>query len=196
MTKTAQQHLRHADFVITLLSGNCVRAENTRIVSDHHSLRTVTTNKICLSAFDNKRYILPDGVKALPFVHYELGDYAIDKNNWSDIDVEWDYDNSGDFSDLQLSSSPEWDNSFVVPQSSPETNTQSSNTWQPSDPGFLAAELINDSYIESNDIVDFDASSDENSSPDNPFINFEAEEARESEPEEPVFKTARRYWTV
>ena len=92
-----------------------------------------------------------------------------------------------------LSSSPELDNSFVVPQSSPETNTQSSNTWQPPDPGFLAAELINDSDIESNDIVDFDASSDENSIPDNPFINFEAEEASESEPEEPVFKTARPY---
>ena len=107
--------------------------------------------------------------------------------------MEWDYENSGDFSDLQLSSSPEWDNSFVVPQSSPETNTQSSNTCQPPDPGFLAAELINDSDIESNDIVDFDASLDENSSPDDPFINFEAEEASESEPEEPVFKTTRRY---
>ena len=97
------------------------------------------------------------------------------------------------FSDLQLILNPDWDNSFVVPQSSPETNSQSSNTWQTPDPGFLAAELISDSDIESNDIVDFDASSDENSSPDNPFIKFEAEEASESEPEEPVFKTARRY---
>ena len=72
-------------------------------------------------------------------------------------------------------------------------HTQSSNTWRPPDPGFLAAELINDSDIETNDIVDSDASSDENSSPDNPFINFEAEEASESEPEEPLFKTERRY---
>ena len=108
----------------------------------------------------------------------------------------WDYKNSGDFSDLQLSSCPEWNNSFVVPQSSSETNNQISNTCQPPDPGFLAAELINDSDIESRDIVDFDASSDESSSRDNPFINFEAEEASESEPEEPVFKTARRYYTV
>ena len=67
-----------------------------------------------------------------------------------------------------------------------EINTQNSNTWQPPDPGFLAAYLINDSDIESTDMVDFDASSDENSSPGNPFINFEAEEASESEPEEPV----------
>ena len=77
-----------------------------------------------------------------------------------------------------------------MPQSSPETNTQSSNTWQPPDPGFLAAELINHSDIGSSDLVDFDASLDENSSPDNPFINFAAEEASESEPEEPVFKNS------
>ena len=175
----------------TLRSGNSVRAENIPIVSDHHSLRTVATNKVCLSAFDNKRYILPDGIKTLPSGHYEPGDYAIDEINWSDSDVQWDYENSGDFSDLQLSSSPEWHNSFVVPQSSPETNTQSSNTWQPPDPVFLTAELINDSDIENNDIVVFDASSDGNSSPDNPLIKFEAEESSESEPEERVFKTAR-----
>ena len=84
----------------------------------------------------------------------------------------WDYD---DFSDLLLSSSTEWDNIFVVPHSSPNTTTQSSNTWQPPDPGFLVSQNINDSDIESTDIVDFDASFEENSSPDNPFVNFEAE---------------------
>ena len=190
MTKAAQQHLRHAAFVNTQLSSNSVSAENTRIVSDHHSLRRVPTNKICLPAIGNKRYILPNGIKTLPFGHYELGDYAIDEINWSNSNVECDCENSGDFSDLQLCSSPQWDNSVVVPQSSPLTNTQSSNTWQPPDPGFLAAELINHSDIESNKIVNFDASSDENSSHDNPFINFEASK---SEPGEPVYKTARLY---
>ena len=175
------------------LSSISVRSEYTRIVSDHHSLRNVLTNKICLSAFINERYILLDGIKTLPFGHYELGDYAIDEINYSDHDVEWDYENSGNFSDLQLSLSPEWENSFFVSLLSPGTNTQISNTWQPPDPGFLAAELINDSDTESNDIVNFDAISDENSSPNNLFINFEAEEASESEPEETVFKTARRY---
>ena len=193
MTKAAQQHLRHAAFVNTLLSGNSVSAENTQFVSEHHSLRTVTTNKICLPAFGNKRCILPNGIKTLPFGHYELGDYAIDEINWSNSNVECDYEKSSDFSDLQLCSSPQWDNSVVRPQSSPLTNTKSSNTWQQPDPGFLAAELENDSDIESNKIVNFDASSDENSSHDNPFINFEADEASKSEPGEPVYKTARLY---
>ena len=88
LTKAAQQHLRHADFVNTLLSGNSVRAENTRIVSHHHSLCTVTTNKICLSPFDNKGYILPDDVKTFTIGHYEQGDYALVELNWSDEDVE------------------------------------------------------------------------------------------------------------
>ena len=56
------------------------------------------------------RYILPDGIKTLPFGHYENGDYAIDEIDWNNDDVEWDYD---DFSDLLLSSSTEWDNIFL-----------------------------------------------------------------------------------
>ena len=105
----------------------------TRFVSDHHSLGTVTTNKICMSVFVIKRYILPEGIKPSLFGHFELGDCAIDEKNWSDNDVEVDYKNSGIFSDLQLTSIFVWDNSFVVPKSSPETNTQSSDTWQPPD---------------------------------------------------------------
>ena len=138
--------------------------------------------KICLSAFDNNRCILPDGIKILTFGYYEIGDYDIDEIDWNNDHVEWYYDN---FSDLILSSSPEWDNSFVVPHFSPDTTTPSSNTWQPLDPGFVAAQNVNDSDIESNDIVDFDASFEENSTPDNPFIYFEAEEATESESEGP-----------
>ena len=44
-------------------------------------------------------------------------------------------------------------------------------------------------------MVDINASSAENSRPDNPFNNYEAEKARESEPEEPLYKTASRYGT-
>ena len=52
------------------------------------------------------------------------------------------------------------------------------------------------SYIESSDIVDFDVTFEENSTPVNPFINFEAEEASEIESEGPVYKTAIRYWSA
>ena len=72
------------------MTGNVFRTESTRIMSDHHVLETVTTNKICLSAFDNKRYILPCGTKTLPFGHYETVDCGVDEINWGSDDIQWD----------------------------------------------------------------------------------------------------------
>ena len=95
VTRAAQQHICHVDFLNTLSTGNHLRSENTRIVSDHHRLPTITTNKISLSGFD-KHCILPVGIKTLPFGHYENCDYAIDEIDSNNDDVEWDYD---DFSD-------------------------------------------------------------------------------------------------
>ena len=34
------------------------------------------------------RYILPDGIKTLPFGHYEIGDYAIDEIDRNNDDVD------------------------------------------------------------------------------------------------------------
>ena len=51
--------------------GSLYRAENTRIASDRHVLNTVRTNKIALSSFDNKLYILDDGISTLPYGYIE-----------------------------------------------------------------------------------------------------------------------------
>ena len=74
LKRAAQQHFCHVKFLHTLSTGNHLRSDNTRIVSDSHRLQTVTANKICLSALNNKRYILTDGTKTLPFGHYEIDD--------------------------------------------------------------------------------------------------------------------------
>ena len=66
MTNAVQKHPQHADFVNPLQLYNYVRAENSRIVSEDHSLQTVATNKICLSVFDNKRCILLEGIRPVP----------------------------------------------------------------------------------------------------------------------------------
>ena len=80
------------------------RTENTRKMSAHHVLEIVATNKISLSAFDNKRYILPCGTKNLPFRHYETADCGVDEIDWGSDDIQWDNDR---YSNLHLSSSPE-----------------------------------------------------------------------------------------
>ncbi len=41
------------------------------IRSDHHKLYSLTTNKIGLSAFDDKRYICDDGISTLAHGHYK-----------------------------------------------------------------------------------------------------------------------------
>ena len=160
------------------MTGNVFRTENTRMMSDHHVLESVTTNKICLSAFDNKRYILPCGTKTLPFGHYETVDCGVDEIYWGSDDIQWDNDS---YSNLLLSSSPEWDNDFVVSQTSStvalSVPASTTSPWETSGPGLVVTEQITDSDIDSDDIADIDASSSESSSSDNPFINFEAEEA-------------------
>ena len=42
------------------------------IRSEKHKLYTVTQNKTSLSAYDDKRYILDDGISTLPYGHYSL----------------------------------------------------------------------------------------------------------------------------
>ena len=58
ITREPQYLLLHADYNNTLVTGSTLRAENTRIVSENYVLQTVSTNKICLSAFDNICHIL------------------------------------------------------------------------------------------------------------------------------------------
>ena len=169
------------------------RTENTRKMSYHHVLETVTTNKICLSAFDNKRYILPHGTKTLPFGHYETVYCGADEIDWGSDDIQWDNDS---YSNLLLSSSPEGDNDFVVSQTSSTATlsvpASTTSSWETPDPGLVVTEQITESDIESDDIADIDASSSESSSYDNPFIIFEAEKASSSEEEESARKIRRR----
>ena len=148
----------------------------------------------CLSAFDNKRYILPCGTKTLPFRHYETVDCGVDEIDCGSDDIQWDNDS---YSNLLLSSSPEWDNDIVISQCSTSTVALSvpastNSSWKIPDPGLVVTEQITESDFDSDDIADIDASSSETSSSNNSFINFEAKEASSSEEEEPARKIRRR----
>ena len=101
------------------------------------------------------------------------------------------------YAHLPLDLSPNWDhnNSFVEPDT---TTSESPEEWDTLDPGFAMTSIINDEHIDSDDIVDFDATTSSSSSSPNPFINFEANEYSERSSdyeEEPAFKVARRQFT-
>ena len=50
---------------------SCSRAM-TSLRSEHHHIYGQTVEKAALSAFDSKRYILPDGVNTLPYGHRDI----------------------------------------------------------------------------------------------------------------------------
>ena len=62
ISRATQNLLTYRKYEETLETGSLYRAENTRIASDRHVRNTVRMNKIALSSFDDKRYILDDGI--------------------------------------------------------------------------------------------------------------------------------------
>ena len=57
-----------------LLNEKKIRHKMKRIQSKKHKIGTYDVNKISLSCFDDKRYILNDGITTLAYFHKDLGD--------------------------------------------------------------------------------------------------------------------------
>ena len=98
------------------------------------------------------------------------------------------------YAHLLLDSSPNWhhNKSFIVPDT---TTSESLGEWEKPDPGFAMTSIINEEDIDSDDIVDFYATTSSNPSSPNPFINYEGNECSGSNSdyeEELAFKFARR----
>ena len=49
-----------------------IRHDMRGIKSKNHNITTYEKNKISLSAFDDKRYILDDGINTLPYGHKDI----------------------------------------------------------------------------------------------------------------------------
>ena len=56
-------------FKDVLFNEKIIRHKMERIQSKKHKLRTYETDKISLSCFDNKRYVLHDGIRRLAYFH-------------------------------------------------------------------------------------------------------------------------------
>jgi hypothetical protein len=69
-----KNHLRHETYLHTLNNKVPTRAKYLNFRSKRCHLFTAKIDKICLSAFDNKRYILPDGISTLAYGHYRIKD--------------------------------------------------------------------------------------------------------------------------
>ena len=64
--------LKHGEYVDVLFGKKVVRHKMKRIQSDLHSIGTYDINKISLSCFDDKRFVLDDGINTLAYGHKNI----------------------------------------------------------------------------------------------------------------------------
>ena len=64
--------LRHKEYVDVLFNKRVVRHKMKRIQSNLHEIGTYDINKIGLSCFDDKRYVLDDGINTLVYFHKDI----------------------------------------------------------------------------------------------------------------------------
>jgi hypothetical protein len=67
-----KKHLTLDMYKQTVRNKTVTHAEFFNFRSKSHSLHTVKINKVCLSAYDDKRYILDDGITTLAYGHYSI----------------------------------------------------------------------------------------------------------------------------
>ena len=70
--KGVNKKLRHKEFVSVLYDKKVIRHNIKRIQSKLHKIETYDVCKISLSCFDDKRYVLDDGVDTLAYFHKDI----------------------------------------------------------------------------------------------------------------------------
>ena len=64
--------IKYDEFKDTHSNKKVIRHDMRGIKSKNHNITTYEKNKISLSAFDDKRYILDDGINTLPYGHKDI----------------------------------------------------------------------------------------------------------------------------
>ena len=68
-----KKHVRHECFLEVLKNtAKTTTAKFRTFVSSNHTVRTVEITKLCLSAMDDKRYVLDDGLHTMAYGHKKL----------------------------------------------------------------------------------------------------------------------------
>ena len=70
--KRVNKKIRHEEFIDVLFNKKVIIYNVTRIQSKLHRIGTYNVCKILLSCFDDKRYVLDDGVNTLAYFHKDI----------------------------------------------------------------------------------------------------------------------------
>ena len=68
----AKRDLEHEDYLSCLLNSTIEKHKIKTIRSDHHVVSSYEINKISLSCYDDKRYILDDGITSYAYGHVKI----------------------------------------------------------------------------------------------------------------------------
>ena len=148
-----------------MLNGRQNRKQNTGIASKDHNLITLTTNKLCLSSFDNKLYICYDNIKTLPFGHFCIDWEGINLSDWS-----FQSDNIA-----SIVNSVDWTEEMN------EEGGFNVDIFTPPDLSFNKRQYAS---AELQQTADLEAETDKESTPtSNPFLDLEAIESSEEIPQ-------------
>ena len=71
-TKGVNLNLRHKIYFDVLFNKNILRHKMKRILSEKHSIDSYLLNKVSLSCYDDKRFILDDGINSLAYGHKNI----------------------------------------------------------------------------------------------------------------------------
>jgi len=66
------KHLKHHMFLHTLNNKTCTTAQFLNFHTHNHTIHTHQNIKVCLSAYDDKRYLLMDGRNSLAYGHFRI----------------------------------------------------------------------------------------------------------------------------
>ena len=162
--KLAQRQPTHDRVKETFSSGRLMRTQNHRINSSSHQLHTITFYKMSLNAFDDKRYILDNGIDTLPFGHINIV-----HDRFFDEDDNFDNESLSSWSSGELQGI---ENQKEI-ETTVETNTVNAEF---PDPGLVRSAATTESDIDSDEIAD-ENEVEEERPVYNPFIDYEAIES-------------------
>ena len=74
ITKAAQKKISHEDYREVLEKQSTTMVSSRTIRSFIHNLYTISMSKSGLSSFDDKKFILDDGISTLSYRHYKISD--------------------------------------------------------------------------------------------------------------------------
>ena len=69
---TIENNIKHQDYKETLFNSKQMYHNMKTIRSDKHEIASYELNKVSLSCFDDKRYILNDGIQTYAYGHYKI----------------------------------------------------------------------------------------------------------------------------